>query len=354
MAKRVFLMDDSAFALDLLRTALADDGISVRCGRDLADLAKLKGEPVDLVLMDVEMPEAFGDDLTTWLLGEGLTAPVYLVSSLPPEQLAVRARECGAQGFISKATGIDAVVSRVHEILNTESRGRSLAPTLLISDFLSMAAGRMRRAELAISNGALTVFASELHTLAGEAGLLGLAELARLAEECHVESMSITDKASLSAAASLSVGLAAVSQELVHAATRARVPTAPPGPLRTGRLLLLDDSDLYRSTLMGLLEDAGYVVVEARRLAEARHRMREGHFDLAILDLQLEDGSGSDLIPELRQHAPNTRLLLLSGQDAKPHNADLMLPKSIDPAELLERIDELVRPGSATPRTARK
>jgi DNA-binding response OmpR family regulator len=96
---------------------------------------------------------------------------------------------------------------------------------------------------------------------------------------------------------------------------------------------------------MGLLEDAGYVVVEARRLAEARHRMRDGHFDLAILDLQLDDGSGIDLIPELRQHAPGTRLLLLSGQDSIPHNADLMLPKSIDPAELLKRIDQLLRPG---------
>ena len=94
---------------------------------------------------------------------------------------------------------------------------------------------------------------------------------------------------------------------------------------------------------MGLLEDSGYEVVETRRLAEARQRMHDGHFDLAILDLNLEEGSGTDLIPELRQHAPTTRLLLLSGQDKIDHTADLMLSKSLDPGELLDQIDELLR-----------
>jgi DNA-binding response OmpR family regulator len=121
------------------------------------------------------------------------------------------------------------------------------------------------------------------------------------------------------------------------------VPVVPIATERSGRLLLLDDSDLYRSTLMGLLEDAGYVVVEARRVAEARHRMRDGDYDLAILDLQLEDGCGSELIPELRAHAPGTRLLLLSGREPEAHGADLMLAKNTDPAELLARIDELLR-----------
>jgi DNA-binding response OmpR family regulator len=93
-------------------------------------------------------------------------------------------------------------------------------------------------------------------------------------------------------------------------------------------------------------------VVEARRLAEARHRMRDGHYDLAILDLQLDDGCGSDLVPELRAHAPHTRLLLLSGQDSAPHTADLMLPKTTDPADLLAHIDELLRPGAMARRNA--
>jgi DNA-binding NarL/FixJ family response regulator len=336
-------MDDSAFALDLLRTSLVADGVVVTCGRDLGDLARLKGAEFDLVLMDVDMPEAFGDDVTQWLLTDGLNTPVYLLSSIPEEQLARRAEECGARGFISKRIGIEAVIARVHELLESGVKPRAVAPSQLIGEFVSSATGRLRRADAAIADGAMSTVASELHTLAGEAGLLGLAHLAELAEVCRAEAAAATSESSvLEATIALRTSLAAVAEELAHASSRAKVPVVSFSTEHAGRLLLLDDSDLYRSTLMGLLENAGYEVVEARRLSEARHRMRDRHYDLAILDLQLEDGCGSDLIPELREHAPRTRLLLLSGNEEQHHAADLMLPKSVDPAELLRRIDELL------------
>ena len=339
LPKQVFLMDDSAFALDLVRTALVEDGVSVTCGRDLADLARLKGQQVDLVLMDVEMPEAFGDDVTSWLLSESLTAPVYLLSNLPVDELERRAAECGARGFISKAIGLDAVLTRVRAILDIRATGRSMAPTLLVGDFLSMAYGRVRRAQAAIGHGDRATVASEMHTLSGEAALLGLDHVTRSATACRANASMAVGATPMS----ISASIATVVSELAEAATRAKVPIAPVRTGRPARLLLLDDSDFYRSTLMGLLEDLGYEVVEVRRLSEARHRMHDGHYDLAILDLQLEDGCGTELIPELRKHAPRTRLLVLSGEDAKAHGADLVLPKSLDPEELLRRIDELLR-----------
>lgn len=337
-------MDDSAFALDLLRNALVEDGVTVTCGRDLSDLARLKSAAFDLILMDVDMPEAFGDDVTSWLLTEGLSTPVYLLSSIPDDQLAVRAEECGARGFISKRVGIQTVVARVHDLLGTGVTPHSLEASQLIAEFGAAARGRLRRAEAAVADGALSIVAGELHTLAGESGLLGLTRLAELAESCRAEATAaaVAGGSVFEQTIALRTSLSEVVAELANASALAKVPTVPIGPEHSGRLLLLDDSDLYRSTLMGLLESAGYEVVEARRISEARHRMRDRHYDLAILDLQLEDGCGSDLIPELREHAPRMRLLVLSGNAAQPHTADLMLPKSVDPAELLRRIDELL------------
>ena len=43
MTKRVFIVDDSAFALDVMRTALGEDAISVTCGRDLVDVERPRG-----------------------------------------------------------------------------------------------------------------------------------------------------------------------------------------------------------------------------------------------------------------------------------------------------------------------
>jgi DNA-binding response OmpR family regulator len=292
--------------------------------------------------MDVEMPEAFGDDLTSWLRDQGLAAPVYLISALPDEQLARRAEECGAAGFIPKRLGIDGVLARIQAILGVSGSARSAAPTILVDDFVSMARGRIRRAEGAIERGDPGAAAGELHTLAGEAALIGLAELAARAETARVAATGVVGQTQLAIATTCGAALVSLNAELDAAAHRARVPVAKPAAGASGRLLLLDDSDFYRSTLMTLLEDSGYEVVEARRLADARHRMREGRFDVAILDLRLADGRGTDLIPELREHAPSTRLLLLSGDGASVAGADLQLPKSVDPEDLLRHIRALV------------
>jgi DNA-binding response OmpR family regulator len=345
MTKRVFLMDDSAFALELTRTALVETGIEVQCGRDLADLKGLDAETLDLVLMDVDMPEAFGDDVVAFLIGEGLATPVYLLSGLPADQLARRAADAGAAGYIEKRRGVDHVIAEVQRILGLHGTCRSLAPTILLEDFLSSAEGRMRRVESAVQRGEASHAASELHTLSGEASLVGLADVARHAEEGYIAAISTTGGAPLAIAAACAAPLKALAVALTGAAERARLPPRTRTRRDSGaRLLLLDDSDFYRSTLMALLEDAGYEVVEARRLAEARHRIRDGRYDLAILDLHLDDGHGSELIPELRAHAPKTRLVLLSGEDTQVPEADLVLSKTLETGELLRRIGELAAP----------
>ncbi|MBK9032506.1 MAG: response regulator transcription factor [Myxococcales bacterium] len=114
--KRILLMDDSVLFLELVSDALRRAGYQVTTARDLGEL---DGRPddVDLVLMDVQMPEAFGDDLGMVLRHvRGSAAAIYLLSSLDGDELARRAAEAGLDGYISKHVGVDAVVARVGEI----------------------------------------------------------------------------------------------------------------------------------------------------------------------------------------------------------------------------------------------
>ncbi|MBE7451147.1 MAG: response regulator [Kofleriaceae bacterium] len=114
--KRILIMDDSVLFLELTQEALARAGYEVVTARDLTELETHTGEP-DLVLMDVQMPEAFGDDLAMVLRHvRGLDAPIYLLSSLDPSELERRAADAGVDGYISKHLGIEAVVGRVDEI----------------------------------------------------------------------------------------------------------------------------------------------------------------------------------------------------------------------------------------------
>jgi CheY-like chemotaxis protein len=122
--KRILLMDDSAIFLEVMRAALEKEGYAVVCASTLAELdgVRASGDPSDLVLMDVQMPEAFGDDIAMTLRhAYGVQAPIYLLSSLEETELAERAKWAEIDGFISKNRGLDAVITAVRGIL--EQRG---------------------------------------------------------------------------------------------------------------------------------------------------------------------------------------------------------------------------------------
>jgi two-component system, NtrC family, response regulator AtoC len=65
------------------------------------------------------------------------------------------------------------------------------------------------------------------------------------------------------------------------------------------RILILEDDDLLREVTAERLEREGYAVVAAASLAEARALLDKQTPDLAILDIKLPDGQGTDLLEEL-------------------------------------------------------
>ena len=79
--------------------------------------------------------------------------------------------------------------------------------------------------------------------------------------------------------------------------------------------LVVDDHPLVREAIAGRLRSVGARdVVEAASYAEARARARSMPSDLAIIDLRLPDGSGLELLAELRG-AGWTQLIVLSVAD---------------------------------------
>jgi DNA-binding response OmpR family regulator len=117
-AKRVLVIDDSPFILEATKAALTDEGFEVEVAQDLREAEARCGHPHDLILIDVQMPEAFGDDLAMLLrVGRRMKTPIFLLSSLPDDELSRRAQEAEVDGYISKRAGMEAIVKRVQEIL---------------------------------------------------------------------------------------------------------------------------------------------------------------------------------------------------------------------------------------------
>ena len=116
-------MDDSEIVLEVFRTALEAAGYEVVCVNALAQLAEVRQQgPAHLVLMDVQMPEAHGDDIAFTLRNVyGISAPIYLLSGLDEADLADRVEWAGIEGYISKEIGVEAIVGRVRSIVPVES-----------------------------------------------------------------------------------------------------------------------------------------------------------------------------------------------------------------------------------------
>ncbi len=117
-AKRILLVDDSPLIRESTAQALDSAGYQVTVRAAFDELLEHGIDGFDLILMDVQMPELYGDDVAFTLRGErGVTTPIYLFSGLEDSELAGLAADAGIDGYISKRAGLDALVARVHEIL---------------------------------------------------------------------------------------------------------------------------------------------------------------------------------------------------------------------------------------------
>jgi two-component system, NtrC family, response regulator AtoC len=83
--------------------------------------------------------------------------------------------------------------------------------------------------------------------------------------------------------------------------------------MRADRILIVDDDDALRRMLVDYLGSQGYTALGVRSVQQGEEALRTDTFDLVIADLRLEDGSGLDLLKQLKQIAPRTYGILMTG-----------------------------------------
>ncbi len=85
------------------------------------------------------------------------------------------------------------------------------------------------------------------------------------------------------------------------------------GAAARGRILLLDDDRALRELAGEYLRSLGHAVVEAPGLAEARARLAEGAYDVVLADLVLGDGTGLDLLRDIRRQGLPSDVIIMTG-----------------------------------------
>jgi two-component system response regulator GlrR len=111
------------------------------------------------------------------------------------------------------------------------------------------------------------------------------------------------------------------------------------------KILVVDDDVSILKVLQMRLESEQYAVVAAAEIREAKERITEGGFDIALLDLKLDGGTGIELMKSLREVDPDLPVIILtaygtieSAVEAMKEGAYSYLTKPFDYRELLIQI----------------
>lgn len=139
---RVIVADDHQVVRRGLKDILEDEGdirvvAEAGTGREAFDAAMRPGW--DVIVMDISMPEVNGIDVIEMLRRHKPKIAVLILSIHPEEQLAIRAIEAGAQGYLTKESASEELVKAVRTVANgrryvSEGLAESLVARLLAKD----------------------------------------------------------------------------------------------------------------------------------------------------------------------------------------------------------------------------
>ena len=123
----------------------------------------------------------------------------------------------------------------------------------------------------------------------------------------------------------------------------------PTAPAPTARVLVVEDDETLRFTLVHNLKREGYAVIEAARGDDALRMAREQHPDLIVLDVMLPGVDGIQVCRLLRRDLamPILMLTALGGETDRvvglDTGADDYMAKPFGMRELLARVRALLR-----------
>jgi len=78
-------------------------------------------------------------------------------------------------------------------------------------------------------------------------------------------------------------------------------------------LLIVDDDNLFRDRLARAMEKKGFQVIQAESVKKGISQAKNTSPAFAVVDLRLGDGSGLEVIKEIRKFKKDSRVIMLTG-----------------------------------------
>jgi two-component system KDP operon response regulator KdpE len=125
---RLLIVDDEAQIVRALTPALAAAGFVVSSAENgEGALAQLAGEPSEVVILDLGLPDMDGKDVIQ-RIREWSDAPIIVLSARDLESEKIAALDLGADDFVNKPVGVGELLARIRAVLRGRERRFSAQP----------------------------------------------------------------------------------------------------------------------------------------------------------------------------------------------------------------------------------
>jgi two-component system KDP operon response regulator KdpE len=115
---RILIVDDEPAIRRFLRTSLTSEGYQVaEVEGGTAALDHLQRNVVDLLVLDLGLPDLDGFAVIERLREKGSALPIVVLSSRTDEAGKVRALDLGADDYVTKPFGVDELLARIRAAL---------------------------------------------------------------------------------------------------------------------------------------------------------------------------------------------------------------------------------------------
>jgi two-component system KDP operon response regulator KdpE len=133
--ERILIVDDEPAIRRFVRTTLSVQGYHVLEAEDgRTALEVVARNPVDLLVLDLGLPDVDGFEVIRQLREGGSTVPIIVLSSRTDEAGKVKALDLGADDYVTKPFGVDELLARIRAALRHRLQQQGERPVFRSGD----------------------------------------------------------------------------------------------------------------------------------------------------------------------------------------------------------------------------
>lgn len=135
LKNKILIVEDEETILELLKTGLCYEGFEVFCAKNgLECLNVLSNTPIDIIVLDIMLPDIDGFELLKKIRKAGLDIPILMLTAKKDIEDRVKGLNLGADDYVTKPFSFKELLARINALLRRASKDKKRLDVLKAKD----------------------------------------------------------------------------------------------------------------------------------------------------------------------------------------------------------------------------